>query len=155
MHKATLNSHWQSLLVFLLIGFAVFAFGGLFQPGDWYLQLNRAPWSPPNIAFPITWAFLYVMIAICGWQLHHSQNKTLTLLWWVQLALNGLWSWLFFGQHWTLLGLVDLILIDVLVISLAFKSWKAGFRLSGLTLLPYIAWLLLASSLNAYIVFAN
>ena len=155
MHKATLKSNWQSLLAFLLICFAVFAFGGLFQPGDWYAQLNRAPWSPPNIAFPITWAFLYVMIAISGWQLHHSNNQSLKVLWWSQLIFNALWSWLFFGQHWTLAGLIDLILIDMLVINLALKAQRAGFTLSCLSLLPYIAWLLLATSLNTYIVFAN
>jgi len=155
MQTATLKSNWLSLLSFMLICFAVFAFGGLFQPDDWYLALNKAPWTPPNIAFPIVWSLLYIMIAIAGWQLFNSNNRGLFTLWCAQLFFNGLWSWLFFGEHWSGAGLLDLILIDILVINLALKARRANVTLDAVLLLPYIAWLLLATSLNAYIVFAN
>jgi benzodiazapine receptor len=133
----------------------VFSFGGLFRPGEWYLALNRAPWSPPNIAFPIVWTFLYVFIAIAGWQLYHQGNSTLRTLWASQLILNGLWSWVFFGQHWVAVALVNIVFIDILVINLILKSRRAGLAMSSLLLTPYIIWLLLATSLNTYILLAN
>ncbi len=149
------KTNWLSLVGFLLLCFAVSAFGGLFQPGDWYQGLNKAPWTPPNIAFPIVWSFLYVMIAITGWQLYRSNNTILFSLWCAQLVLNALWSWIFFGEQWTVIGLVDLVLLDILVINLALKSWRAGLRPTAYLLVPYVTWLLIATSLNTYIVFAN
>jgi benzodiazapine receptor len=150
-----LKEKWPSLIVFLLICLAVFSFGGLFRPGEWYLALNRAPWSPPNIAFPIVWTFLYVFIAIAGWQLYHQGNSTLRTLWASQLILNGLWSWVFFGQHWVAVALVNIVLLDVLVINLVLKARRAGLKMASLLLAPYVVWLLLATSLNTYIALAN
>ncbi|MFQ3247132.1 MAG: tryptophan-rich sensory protein [Arenicella sp.] len=155
MKSLRLKEKWPSLIVFLLICLAVFSFGGLFRPGEWYLALNRAPWSPPNIAFPIVWTFLYVFIAIAGWQLYHQGNSTLRTLWASQLILNGLWSWVFFGQHWVAVALVNIVFIDILVINLILKSRRAGLAMSSLLLTPYIIWLLLATSLNTYILLAN
>ena len=155
MKSLKFKEKWPSLLVFLLICFAVFSFGGLFRPGDWYLSLNQAPWSPPNIAFPIVWSFLYVFIAIAGWQIYHQGNSTLRALWITQLILNGLWSWVFFGQHWVVVALINIVLLDVLVINLILKARRAGLKMASLLLGPYIVWLLLATSLNTYIVIAN
>lgn len=155
MKSLRLKEKWPSLIVFLLICLAVFSFGGLFRPGEWYLALNRAPWSPPNIAFPIVWTFLYVFIAIAGWQLYHQGNSTLRTLWASQLILNGLWSWVFFGQHWVAVALVNIVFIDILVINLILKSRRAGLKMASLLLVPYVVWLLLATSLNTYILLAN
>ena len=155
MHKPTLAKNWQSLAIFLLICFLVFSFGGLFRPGDWYLALNKAPWTPPNIAFPIVWSFLYLCIALSGWQIYHLGNTTLKTLWLLQMLLNALWSWIFFGQHWLLLGLLTIITLDALVINLALKARRLKLGFASLMLVPYITWLLLATSLNTYIVLAN
>lgn len=155
MQTASSKTNWLSLVGFLLLCFAVSAFGGLFQPGDWYQGLNKAPWTPPNIAFPIVWSLLYVMIAVTGWQLFRSKNTILFCLWCAQLLLNGLWSWLFFGEQWPVISLLDLILIDILVINLALKAWRVGMSSTAYLLVPYVIWLLVATSLNTYIVFAN
>lgn len=155
MKSLRLQERWPSLIAFILICLAVFIFGGLFRPGDWYLALNRAPWSPPNIAFPIVWTFLYAFIAIVGWQIYHLGNSSLRALWITQLILNGLWSWVFFGQHWVVAALLNIVVLDILVINLALKARRAGMKITCLLLTPYIAWLLLATSLNMYIVLAN
>ncbi|MBL4671885.1 MAG: tryptophan-rich sensory protein [Arenicella sp.] len=155
MKSLRLEEKWPSLIAFLLICFAVFSVGGLFRPGDWSLALNQAPWSPPNMAFPIVWAFLYVFIAIAGWQIYHRGNSTLKALWITQLILNGLWSWVFIGQHWVVVALVNIVFLDILVINLILKARRAGLKTASLLLTPYIIWLLLATSLNTYIVLAN
>ena len=153
--QPNIRQKWRSLAAFLLTCFLVFSFGGLFQPGDWYATLNKAPWTPPNIAFPIVWVLLYICIAIAGWRLFHHGNQTLKVLWCLQLVLNGLWSWVFFGQHWIGPGLLNIILIDALVINLALKARRAELEVVSILLAPYIVWLLLATTLNAYILLAN
>jgi len=155
LNNPTLAENWKSLSIFLFACFLVFSFGGLFRPGDWYLALNKAPWNPPNIAFPIVWSFLYIFIAVAGWQIFHRGNTTLKTLWLLQLIFNALWSWVFFGQQWVLIGLINIIIIDALVINLILKARRANLSSASLFLLPYIAWLLLATTLNTYILLAN
>lgn len=152
---------YHRLWFFAVLCLTVFLFGGLFQPGQWYATLDLAPWSPPNIAFPIVWSALYVLIALSGYQLASSRNLGLLKVWYLQLALNALWSWLFFGQHWTVLGLTDLIILLCLVSYLIINSLKRDnenrkqLMAVALMLTPYLLWLGLATSLNAYIVIYN
>jgi len=153
--RVSRSAAWRDLPVFLIGCFSVFAFGGLFQPGDWYAALHVPPWTPPNLAFPIVWSVLYFFIALAGWLIFASGQKHLKILWIVQLVLNALWSWIFFGQHWVLIGAVDIILIDILIGCLIFKAWILGERGVALLLCPYLAWILLATSLNVYIAVAN
>ena len=145
----------KSIVPFALACFAVFLFGGLFRPGEWYESLNRAPWSPPNIAFPIVWTILYICIAIVGYRICQSKADKLLKIWWFQLAINGLWSWIFFGQHWPLLGLVDITILSLLVGYLIVGCWRANIKSASYLLAPYLAWLILATSLNAYVVMFN
>ena len=149
------KAEWKYLPAFLLACFLVFAFGGLFQPGDWYESLVRPPWTPPNIAFPIVWSILYICIAFAGWLIFASDNKTLKGLWVAQLILNALWSWIFFGQHWIIGGAVDIVLIGIVLINLILKAWRAGEKVAAFLLAPYLAWILLATSLNVYVAVAN
>lgn len=151
---------WKTFPVFLLLCFAALAFGGVFTPGEWYESLQRAPWSPPNIAFPIVWSILYILIAVAGWLIfeyekQHGPNYPLSTLWGVQLALNALWSWFFFGQHWVALGLIDLVALDILVSVLMIRAMKLNRTTIVCCLFPYLVWLLLATSLNGYIWLMN
>lgn len=154
----------SSLIFHFALCLAAFAFGGLFTPGEWYESLNRAPWSPPNIAFPIVWSFLYVFIAIAGWRLAQSQAGTLQLslhrlslhkLWGIQLFLNALWSWIFFGQHWPIVGLINILMITSIVAVLTIQCFRQQQTIAGLLLSPYLIWLCLATSLNVYVVVMN
>ena len=138
--------------------------GGLFTPGEWYTQINIAPWSPPNLAFPIVWSILYVCIALSGWRIFNQGTFQLKALWTLQLALNALWSWVFFGQHWVLLGFIDIVLIMTLVTYLIITCWnidtsskgeKPNLRVCSYLLAPYLLWLSIACSLNLYILLNN
>jgi len=132
-----------------------FAFGGLFIPGAWYESLNRAPWSPPNIAFPIVWFVLYIFIALSGWQIFSSNKNPLKKLWSAQLLINAIWSWVFFGKHWVALGFVNISLLAALLVYLIMLCHQHSLKLSVSLLLPYLSWLLLALSLNGYILIYN
>ena len=139
----------------LIACFATFAFGGLFIPGEWYAALNKAPWSPPNIAFPIVWAILYVFIALSGWQVLSSDKQSLKQLWGTQLVVNAVWSWAFFGQHWVTFGLIIILILICLITVLICLSVKKKLIMTAYLSLPYLAWLLLAASLNGYILINN
>jgi len=146
---------FKTFPVFLIACLLTLAIGGIFTPGPWYESLNRAPWTPPNIAFPIVWSILYIFIAISGWQIFTSNNKKLKWLWSVQLIANAAWSWIFFGQLWATTALIDLIVLDALVILILIGSLKERLTLTTYLTLPYLAWLLIATSLNSYIVIYN
>lgn len=145
----------KKLPIPLIACLITFGFGGLFIPGEWYASLNRAPWSPPNIAFPIVWSVLYLFIAVSGWQIFSSGSVFLKRLWCIQLFVNAIWSWIFFGLHWPIVGLIDILLLASLVTVLIINSYKQKLMLSSYLLTPYLAWLLLATTLNIYIVIYN
>jgi len=149
-----LASRW-AVLLFIAICFAVSSFGAFFTPGEWYEQLNRAPWSPPNMAFPIVWTFLYLMIAVAGWLIFRYGDTLLKALWVVQLLVNTVWSWIFFGQHWVAIGLIDIVLLSGLVLFMIIEARKQKLPNVAWLLSPYLLWLLLATSLNAYILIFN
>jgi len=149
-----LASRW-AVLLFIAICFAAASFGTLFSPGDWYANLNKAPWSPPNMAFPIVWTFLYLMIAVAGWLIFRFGNTRLQALWIIQLIVNAAWSWIFFGQHWMLIGLVEIVLLCALVLVVILDARKQELPNVVWLLSPYLLWLLLATTLNAYVVLFN
>ena len=149
------NLNYKNLIPFLVICLLVMSFGGLFLPGPWYESLQKAPWTPPNLAFPIVWNVLYLCIAISGWQIFAQGNTTLKLLWVTQLFINAVWSWIFFGQHWVLFGLIDLMILDISIIALIFHCIKQQLKLSTLLMSAYLVWLCIATSLNIYILLKN
>ena len=151
----TIEANWKSLLIFIVVCYLISAFGALFTPGEWYATLRLAPWNPPPIAFPVVWSILYLFIALAGWQIFAQSGTTAKQLWLLQLLLNGIWSWLFFAQHWLSIALFDLLILDIVVLCLVVNCFKHRLKLAGILLLPYLVWILLATSLNAYIVVMN
>ena len=143
------------LALFLVVCYGVAAFGAQFPPGEWYQSLNRAPWNPPNFVFPLVWTILYAMIAVAGWIIFSASNTSLKQLWVAQLVLNGVWSWLFFGQHWVGLALLDIVLLAVVLALLVGLCFRTRHQVAGVLLAPYLAWILLATSLNTYIFWFN
>src|SRR5690348_12852447 len=93
------------LLGWLLVSFAAAAVGAIasIEARSFYLQLVRPSWAPPAGVFGPVWSVLYTLIGIAAWRVwrhggFHAQRGALTLFL-VQLILNALWSWLFFGWH--------------------------------------------------------
>ena len=134
---------------------AVFA-GLKFAPEEWYDVIAKPDWRPPNYLFPIVWTTLYVFIAIAGalvWTAY--QNKTIpVILWFVQLALNGIWSWLFFGEYRIDAALLDIALLVVTVAAFIWFSWRAS-KGAAILFVPYLAWVSIAFALNAHIWMLN
>lgn len=140
------------VIVCLLVGYlaSIFQAESLEQ---WYPFLNKPALTPPNIVFPIAWTILYLCMGISiGLVLNtdYPQKRSLLALFIVQLGFNFLWSILFFYFRSPLLGLIDIIVLDVLVfyyILIAYPIRKS----SALLFVPYLLWILFATYLNAYI----
>ncbi|MBQ9073492.1 MAG: tryptophan-rich sensory protein [Muribaculaceae bacterium] len=123
----------------------------------WYPMLIKPSITPPNAACPIAWGIIYVCMGISvGLIWHRPYFVKLPMVWlfvW-QLFLNLMWSVLFFAMQSPMLGLIDIVMLDITVLLYAVNVYKLN-KLSSLLFLPYILWLALATYLNAYILAAN
>lgn len=125
---------------------------------NWYKKLNRAPWSPPNYVFGVVWPILYGMMTLSFllvWKnkkcFPYCSALTIFLL---QLILNLSWTTIFFKYRMTWLAFAIIILILVLTV-ITYNRFIKIDKMAAYLLIPYISWLILASSLNLYIVLFN
>ena len=93
----------------------------------WYSELTKPSFNPPNWIFAPAWTTLYVMMAIAVWRILRSPNASAArrlalILFFIQLVLNAAWSWMFFGAHNPLLGIINIIpqLLVILATVVAF-----------------------------------
>src|SRR6478735_7297121 len=77
-----------------------FLIGYLNVPGGWYAGLNKPWFNPPNCIFAPAWSAIYLLVAIAGWRTweRYGQGSAMRL-WLLQMALNFLWSPIFFSAH--------------------------------------------------------
>lgn len=137
---------WLGLVGWIVICFAAAAAGAPFAPDDWYAQLNRPSFAPPDYLFGPVWSFLYLSMAVAVWLVWKSDRLAHTwpaiALFVFQLALNSAWTWLFFGLHridWAVGDIVVLLGSIVATTVLFFRHRRAA----GLLMIPYIAWVTL------------
>ena len=123
--------------------------GSLFPPGEWYSELNKPVWTPPNWVFPVAWPILYLLMSYSGATLANLESAGSALaLWALQISLNTLWTPVFFGLKNLKLGLIIILLLLVSVAICTYVFWLYAW-ISGLLFLPYLAWVIFAAALNA------
>ena len=141
----------MGLIVFVLICLAVAASGAAFQPGTWYLTLAKPAWTPPSWLFAPVWSLLYLSIAVAGWLVWRragvSGASGAFTLYALQLFLNAVWSWLFFGLHRPDLALLDLAVLWLTVLG-TLLAFMAQVNIAGWLFVPYLAWVTFAGALN-------
>ena len=146
--------------IFLIINFTALALGNLFTskgvPSEWYLSLLKAPWTPPGWVFGFAWSIIMICYAFYMGLLYKTSSKTTTIiiLYLVQLVLNISWNPVFFKFHYLHLGFIVISLLTITVIFKLFFFYKA-IKLKSFLILPYIIWLIIATSLNGYILIYN
>ena len=147
-------------LIFLMLNFAALAVGGLFTgkgvPSAWYAGLNKAPWTPPGWVFGAAWTSIMLAFTVYMGRLWAQvpDRKTLIVLFALQWVLNVLWNPLFLHFRLTVPALVDLLgLLVLLAGMLWYYRAEAGWY--SLFLVPYVLWLVVATSLNGWIVVKN
>jgi tryptophan-rich sensory protein len=142
---------WPDLAVWVLICFAAPALGYSPSTGGWYAQLQKPAWNPPAWIFGPVWTVLYVLMAVAAWSVWRRggcREQRLALgLFLGQLALNALWTPLFFGLHRPDLALVDLVLLWFLLAA-TIAAFARVRRSAAALLLPYLAWSSFAAFLN-------
>lgn len=140
---------WLDFLVFLFACMASGLTGSLFPPGEWYSELNKPVWTPPNWVFPVAWPILYLLMSYSGATLANLESAGSALaLWALQISLNTLWTPVFFGLKNLKLGLIIIFLLLVSVAICTYVFWLYAW-ISGLLFLPYLAWVVFAAALNA------
>ncbi|MGD9867779.1 MAG: TspO/MBR family protein [Hyphomicrobiales bacterium] len=140
-----------SLVMFLALCAGAAASGLIFRPGEWYRSLDKPSWTPPDWLFGPVWTLLYVMIAVAGWIIwSNARTSPAMTVWFVQLGLNAIWSWLFFGLHRPGLALVGLVLLWLAAAFFALLVWP--FQPVACALfIPYLLWVAYAGALNVSI----
>ena len=137
---------------FLGLVFLASLTGAVFQPGQWYKQLDKPAWTPPDWLFPVAWGLLYVLMAYAAWRVWDVAGVGLALvLWGVQLALNAGWSAVFFGLRRPGLAFLELAALW-LAVAATIVAFAAIDALAAWLLAPYIAWVSFAAVLNLEIV---
>lgn len=131
------------------------AIGTMNLPGEWYAALNKPPFNPPNWIFAPVWSVIYVLIAVAGWRTWERERHGFAMaLWAAQMALNFIWSPVFFSAHRIDLALVVILALLVTIASFIVVQWKAD-RAAAVLFLPYAAWVAFATLLNAGIWLLN
>ncbi|XP_068598679.1 translocator protein [Brachionichthys hirsutus] len=119
----------------------------------WYPTLQKPSWRPPNAAFPVVWAGLYAGMGYGSYLVWKelggfTEDAVVPLgLYGLQLALNWAWTPIFFGAHRLKLALVDIVVLTGTV-GATMVSWYRVSQPATLLMVPYLAWLCLATSLN-------
>lgn len=142
---------WLGLTGWLGLCFGAAAFGAQFMPGDWYAGLRKPAWNPPNWIFGPVWTALYTMMAVAAWLVwrrggFRAQARPLGAFL-VQLALNALWSWVFFGLKNPALAFAEIMALW-LALGATLLLFRQPSPLAAWLLAPYLAWVSFAAALN-------
>ena len=118
----------------------------------WYEQLAKPSFNPPSWLFAEVWATLYALMAYALFRVlrmrEQSTERTRALvLFFIMLALNIAWSWMFFGARSPLLGLVNIVPQLAVIIATIFAFWKIN-KIAAMCLVPLAGWVAFATVLN-------
>jgi tryptophan-rich sensory protein len=151
-----------ALIIFAVLNFGALGIGAALmgnpRNNQWYQQVNKAPWTPPNWVFGAAWTLIMILFTIFLWVAARNYTmhelQALYVMYALQWVLNVLWNPVFFRWHRAALGLAMIISLELVVGW--FMVW--GFThlgVYGVLMLPYFIWLLIAASLDAYVLFKN
>lgn len=138
----------MNVVTFLIACGAAASSGIFFKPGAWYESLVKPGFTPPNWVFPVAWTTIYLLLAWVGYRLTLLPgSETVLALWAAQIALNTLWTPVFFGAHRPFAAMVILTILWLVVATMVVLALRLDV-ITGLILFPYLAWLCVAAALN-------
>ena len=152
-HAAKPQRQWLALLISLVVVYAASGFGALasIQAKAFYATLQQPSWAPPAGVFGPVWTTMFTMMGVAAWLVWREPGHRRALqLFGVQLAVNVLWSWLFFAWHQGALAFADVLLLEGLIVATAVQFWRFN-KLAALMLLPYALWVGFAAVLNFWL----
>jgi benzodiazapine receptor len=139
------------LIIWVVASLAAGWIGSQFMPGEWYADLVKPGWTPPNAIFAPVWTVLYILMGVSAWLVWRkagfSGARVPLVLFIIQLALNSLWSYLFFGAHLPMLAFFEIVILWIVILLTLVGFWRIRFQ-AGVLMLPYLCWVGFASALN-------
>lgn len=146
-------SPWLALILWLALCAAAGAVGSIasINAREFYATLDQPSWAPPGRVFGPVWTFLYASMGVAAWLVWRergwSRARGALGLFVMQLAVNALWSWLFFAWHRGGLAMADIVVLSGLIVAtlVAFARIR---KLAAWLLVPYLAWVCFAAALN-------
>ena len=154
---------YLKILIFVVICLAVGYLSSIVTKSSvetWYPTLKKPSFNPPNWAFPVAWTTLYIFMGIAAglvWDkiiIKKEEVQKALLFFFIQLALNALWSILFFGLKNPMLALVEIVLLWLIIYETFMKFNKID-KIAGYLFIPYLFWVTFAIILNANIWWLN
>jgi translocator protein len=140
-----------SLIGWIALCFGAAAFGSRYMPGPWYAALRKPVWNPPNSIFAPVWSALYLMMAVAAWRVWNHGGALAQLrplgLFLVQLVLNALWTWVFFGLRAPGAAFAHIVVMWIAIALTLITFWRLD-AIAGILLTPYLAWVSFAAVLN-------
>ncbi len=152
----------KAYVIGILIPLAVGGLSALLTAGnmDIYKVINKPPFAPPGVLFPIAWTILYILMGIGSVLIFRSssgttaqRNKAL-IIYGIQLAVNFFWSIIFFNLKAYLFSFLWLILLWTLIILMIYKFSKIS-EIAAWLQVPYLLWVTFAGYLNLMIYILN
>ena len=139
---------WTLFLTFLAACGAAAATGAMFEPGDWYKNLNKPWWTPPNWLFPVAWTTLYLLMSLAAMRVAQLPGSGQALAFWgAQIAFNTLWTPVFFGLGRMGAAMVAMLGLWLFVALTMLSFWGLDW-VAGLMMAPYVVWVTVAGALN-------
>jgi len=141
------------LIISLIIPQLAGAIGSLFTMdsiSSWYTTLAKPEFTPPNYVFGPVWITLYFLMGISlylVWTSKNLKSRTPLIIFGVQMFLNAIWSIVFFGLESPMFGLLIIVTLWGMIALTIFSFWKIS-KPAAYMLLPYIAWVSIATYLN-------
>ncbi len=147
------------LILFLIINLGALGIGGVLQGegarSTWYQELNIAPWTPPGWMFGLAWTTIMLCFSFyMAFLTNATDSRFVYILFIVQVLLNISWNPIFFRYHLVFIALLVIVALLLVVGFFLFRYLKI-LDWKSLLVLPYFLWLLIATSLNAFIQFNN
>ena len=134
----------------LVVVYAVGAGRWVSTDAGWYRSLVQPPWQPPDVVFGLIWPYNFVMLAVAGWVVAGRDSRTDHVVWLISLALSVAaalaWAWLFYVPHSLTASGYALAIATLLTVPLVVVAFRASLPI-GLALVPYQAWLAVATTL--------
>ncbi len=150
-----MNNKWVVLALLVGLCLAVGSAAGYMTAQSvltWYPTLVKPWFNPPSWLFAPVWTVLFIIMAVAAWLVW--LRKGTLVLFYVQLALNFLWTFFFFNQQSPGLALIEIVFLWSAVLATLIGFWKVD-RKAGWLMVPYQAWVSFAAFLNASIWWLN
>lgn len=153
MHPRSALAQVVGLLGWLAVVFSAAGVGAAasVNAGAFYARLSRPVWAPPASAFGPVWSVLYLLMGLAVWLAWRNRGaarlRPALTLFVLQLCANALWSWVFFAWRNGAFAFADVVVLLALIAATIAVFWRIS-SLAGILMLPYFAWVALATALT-------